>query len=94
MVRVCIPAQLQRMFQAEIVESVPAGTLIELLDALEVRYPGMRQRLCDERGELRRFVNVYVDGEDVRRLDGMSTDVAAGAEVNIVPSIAGGEGAA
>ncbi len=92
MVRVYMPTQLQRMFQAEVVESVPLGTLIELLDALDVRYPGMRQRLCDERGELRRFVNVYVDGENVRRLDGVSTEVADGAEVNIVPSIAGGGG--
>ena len=79
MVRVYIPAQLQRMFQAEVVESVPPGTLTELLDALEIRYPGIRQRLCDERGELRRFVYVYVDSEDVRRLDGVSTRVADGA---------------
>ncbi len=90
MVRVHVPAQLQRMFKTEVVESVPSGSLTALLDVLEVRYPGMRQRLCDEHGELRRFVNIYVDGEDVRGLHGMATAVADGAEVSIVPSIAGG----
>lgn len=69
---------------------MPSGTLDELLDTLESRSPGMRQRLCDERRELRRFVTVFVDGEDVRQLAGIATRVADGAEVNIVPSIAGG----
>lgn len=90
MVRVHLPGQLRQMFQTNAVESMPSGTLDELLDTLESRYPGMRQRLCDERRELRRFVTVFVDGEDVRRLAGIATRVADGAEVNIVPSIAGG----
>lgn len=90
MVRVHLPGQLRQMFQTNAVESLPSGTLDELLDTLESRYPGMRQRLCDERRELRRFVTVFVDGEDVRRLAGIATRVADGAEVNIVPSIAGG----
>ena len=66
------------------------GTLAELIDALEREYPGLKERLCDETGELRRFVNVYVNGEDVRFLSGLQTPIEAGAEVSIVPAVAGG----
>ena len=66
------------------------GTLAELIDVLERDYPGLKERLCDETGELRRFVNVYVNGEDVRFLSGLQTALAAGNEVSIVPAVAGG----
>ena len=66
------------------------GTLAGLIDLLEGDYPGLKERLCDETGELRRFVNVYVNGEDVRFLSGLGTKLEAGAEVSIVPAVAGG----
>jgi molybdopterin synthase sulfur carrier subunit len=66
------------------------GTLIACIDGLEAEYPGLKERLCDENGELRRFVNVYVNGEDVRFQQGMETPLKAGDEVSIVPAVAGG----
>ena len=73
-------------------ESVPAegGTVAELVDQLEGAYPGMRERLCEDSGELRRFVNIYVNGEDVRFLDGLQTALGEDDEVSIVPAVAGG----
>ena len=64
--------------------------LAQCIDALEASYPGLKDRLCDEAGEIRRFVNVYVNGEDVRFLQGLATVVADGDEVSIVPAVAGG----
>ena len=61
-----------------------------LLDAVGARQPALVRRIRDETGALRRFVNVYVDGEDVRHLDGLATALPAGAEVHVLPSVAGG----
>lgn len=70
---------------------VPAReTLGALLDEVRDRWPRLERRLRDERGELRRYVNVYVDGEDCRHLAGLATPVAPGAEVQVIPSVAGG----
>jgi molybdopterin converting factor small subunit len=66
------------------------GTLAELLDDLEASYAGIRARVLDDNGEIRRFVNVYVGNDDVRFLDGLSTPVADGAQVSIIPAVAGG----
>ncbi len=65
-------------------------TLAALLDALEAAAPGIRARVLDESGALRRFVNVYVDEEDVRFTDGLATPVPDGASVSIIPAVAGG----
>jgi len=67
-----------------------SGTLGGVLDALGVRWPRLARRLRDEQGELRRYVNVYVDGEDCRRLAGLATPVRDGAEIQLLPSVAGG----
>jgi sulfur-carrier protein len=67
-----------------------AGTLADVLTLLDESWPRLGRRIRDEQGELRRFVNVYVDGEDVRQLAGMSTAVPDGAEIQVLPSIAGG----
>jgi sulfur-carrier protein len=67
-----------------------SGTLNDVLREIDERWPRLARRICDEQGQLRRFVNVYVDGEDVRRIDGLATPVAAGAEVQLLPSVAGG----
>ena len=66
------------------------ATLSELVQGLDGSFPGMRERLCDETGELRRFVNIYVNGEDVRFLKGLQTALGDGDEVSIVPAVAGG----
>ena len=70
--------------------SVDAGTLTEVIAALESAHPGMRERLLDDDGELRKFVNLFVDDEDVRYLDGLNTQVADGITVSIIPAVAGG----
>jgi molybdopterin converting factor small subunit len=69
---------------------VNAPTVRDILDRLDERYPGFRARVCEETGELRRFINIYVDGEDVRFLDNLATSVPERAEISIVPAIAGG----
>jgi molybdopterin converting factor small subunit len=69
----------------------PAGpTLADLLDTLAERHPLLGRRIRDETGEVRRFVNVYVDGDDVRFGQGLATEVRDGAEVQVLPSVAGG----
>ena len=73
-------------------ESVEADgeTIGEIFEDLENKHPGIGERLCDESGEIRRFVNVYLNQEDIRFIDGKNTAVADGDEVSIVPAIAGG----
>jgi molybdopterin synthase sulfur carrier subunit len=61
-----------------------------VLDDLERKHPGIKERLCDEDGKVRRFVNIYVNGDDIRFLDSLNTNVKEGDEVSIVPAIAGG----
>jgi molybdopterin synthase sulfur carrier subunit len=65
-------------------------TVAALVESLEAAFPGMKERLCEESGELRRFVNVYVNGEDVRFLDGLATALGEDDEISIVPAVAGG----
>jgi sulfur-carrier protein len=66
------------------------GSLRGVLDELDERWPRLARRIRDEQGEIRRYVNVYVDGEDCRRLAGLSTPVPDGAEIQVLPSVAGG----
>jgi molybdopterin synthase sulfur carrier subunit len=66
------------------------GSLRAVLDALASEWPRLERRLRDERGDLRRYVNIYVDGDDCRRSGGLDTPVAAGAEIQVLPSVAGG----
>ncbi len=89
-ITVRIPMPLRKLTGEESVVAGEGSTLGECIDGLEARYPGMKERLCDETGDLRRFVNVYVNGEDVRFLDGLSTPLSGGDEVSIVPAVAGG----
>jgi molybdopterin converting factor small subunit len=88
--KVIIPAPLRKYTAgAELVE-VDAGTVKEVIEKLEGRYPGIRNSVCDESGGLRRFINIYVDGEDVRFLENLATRANDGSEVAIVPAISGG----
>jgi molybdopterin synthase sulfur carrier subunit len=89
-VRVRIPAPLRAVTDGESEVSLAAGSLSECLAALESRFPEIGQRIKDEQGELRRFVNVYVNGEDIRFLQGMDTGLNEGDEVSIIPAVAGG----
>jgi sulfur-carrier protein len=89
-VTIRIPTPLRKLTNELDVVSADGGTLAACIEALESQYPGLKERLCDETGELRRFVNVYVNGEDVRFHDGLKTPLKAGDEVSIVPAVAGG----
>lgn len=89
-VRVRIPAQIRRLYGTQTHETVDAGSVAELVRALDARYPGMGDRLAEPDGRLRRWVNFFVDGEDVRTLAGEATPLRPGCEVLIVPSVAGG----
>ena len=89
-VMVRIPTPLRRLTQGRDRVDAEGENLNAVIDFLEDQYPGMRGRLCDDQGELRNFVNVYVDGEDVRFLDGLTTATKPGNEISIVPAVAGG----
>ena len=88
--KVIIPTLLRRLTANADAVEVDATTVRDILDRLDERYPGFRARVCEETGELRRFINIYVDGEDVRFLDNLATLVPERAEISIVPAIAGG----
>lgn len=89
-VSVRIPTPLRKLTNNQDIVTGAAGDLRACIDALEATYPGLRERLCDETGEIRRFVNIYVNGEDVRFLAGLATPLKPGDEVSIVPAVAGG----
>ena len=89
-VRVRIPTPLRALTGGAAEVTVAGGSVAECIAQLEAQYPGIEQRLKDENGELRRFVNLYVNGEDVRFLQGLDTHLKAGDEVSIVPAVAGG----
>jgi molybdopterin synthase sulfur carrier subunit len=88
-VSVKIPTQLRQATEGESEAQVDGSTVGEVLDALYERYGELRSRIAED-GGLRRFVNVYVDGEDIRFLDGLDTPVEDGDEVTILPAVAGG----
>lgn len=89
-VTVRIPTQLRTLTGGTGELSLDGATVGEVLKALDAAHPGMADRLFDESGSLRRFVNVFVEDEDVRFLDGLETAVSAGQTVSIVPAVAGG----
>jgi molybdopterin synthase sulfur carrier subunit len=89
-VTVRIPTPLRKLTNEQDVVQSDGETLLACIETLEKTYPGLKDRLCDETGELRRFVNIYVNGEDVRFVAGMQTPLKPGDEVSIVPAVAGG----
>lgn len=90
MAKIRIPTPLQKLTQNQGEVAAQGATLKDVLTDLEKQFPGIRQRLYDEKGALRRFVNFYVNNEDIRFLNGETTPVKEGDEVSIVPAIAGG----
>ena len=89
-VNVRIPAPLRPLTNNLDVVAAEGGSVLAIIDGLDTAYPGIKDRICDETGEIRRFVNVYVNGDDVRFLQGIDTTLKAGDEVSIVPAVAGG----
>lgn len=89
-VKVRIPTPLQRITQGKEEVEGSAGTIIDLINDLEKKYPGIAERIS-EGGKVRRFVNIYVNEEDIRFLQTEQTPVKDGDEVSIVPAIAGGK---
>lgn len=89
-IQVRIPTPLQSLAGNKDIVAATGSTVSEVLAALEKAHPGFKQRLYDEKGELRRFINFYVNDEDIRFLDGANTKIKDGDEISIVPAIAGG----
>ena len=89
-VKVKIPTPLQKLTKDQEEVTASGGTVSALIIDLEKAYPGIRERLCDDQGKLRRFVNIYVNEEDIRFLKGEATPLKDGDEVSIIPAIAGG----
>ena len=89
-VTVRIPTQLRELSGGAAEISTDGATVAEVLKALEATHPGFAERLFDDQGELRRFVNVFVADEDIRFLDGINTPTADGTTVSIIPAVAGG----
>ena len=89
-VLVRIPTVLQQLAGGRREIEIEGETVAQVIDGLEKEAPGFKERLLDEDGKIRRFVNVYVDEEDIRFLDGLSTSIKDGSEVSIIPAVAGG----
>ena len=89
-VTVRIPTQLRALSGGASEVTLEGGTVAEVLKSLDAAHPGFAERLYDEGGALRRFVNVFVADEDIRFLDGVDTPVADGQTLSIVPAVAGG----
>lgn len=89
MVTVRIPTPLRTLTGGQEQVQAPGETVRAVIEGLEQKHPGIRERLLDDKG-VRRFVNIYVGDEDIRFLDGLDTQLKAGDEISIVPAIAGG----
>ena len=89
-IKVRIPTPLRKLTNNEEIVEVTAGTVGDAITELQSRYPGIKERLLDETGAVRRFVNVYVNEEDIRFLQNQQTPIKPGDEISIIPAIAGG----
>lgn len=89
-IKVRIPTPLQKLTQEKAEVEANAKTVQDLIDELNRTYPGIKDRICDERGQIRRFVNIFLNEEDIRFLEKEKTPLKDGDEVSIVPAIAGG----
>ena len=89
-VLVRIPTPLRSLTQGQAEVKVEGTSIGELIERLDAKYAGLKDRLCEESGSIRRFINIYVNDEDIRFLQGTATPLKAGDAVSIVPAIAGG----
>ena len=90
MVQVKIPTPLRKYTGGAGGVEADGGTVASLVDDLDRRHPGIKERICDESGQVRRFVNIFVNGEDIRFLQNLDTPIKDSDEISIVPAIAGG----
>ena len=90
MIKVRIPTPRRPLTKGQGEVESAAANIVDMIGSLDATYPGLKNRLCDEKGDLRRFVNIYVNEEDIRFLNGKETSLKDGDEVSIVPAIAGG----
>lgn len=85
-----IPTALRKLTADKETVEAKGATIAEIIDCLEENYPGIKERICDESGQVRRFVNIFLNDEDIRFLEATGTLVKDGDEISIVPAIAGG----
>ena len=91
MIRVRIPTPLRPMTGGKSEVEMEGSTIAQMIDNLGAAFPGIQERLCDEDGKIRRFINIYLNEEDIRFLAGKDTSLKDGDEVSIIPAIAGGK---
>ena len=92
-VKVRIPTPLMKLTDNQAEVSAEGGSVSEVINNLENQFNGIKERICDENGSPRRFINIYINEEDIRFLEGEDTVVKDGDEISIIPAIAGGMGA-
>ena len=85
-----IPTPLRKLTNNETSVDAVGKTIEQIVESLDSTYPGMRERLIDDNGDLRHFVNIYLNGEDIRYIDGLKSPVSDNDELSIVPAVAGG----
>jgi len=90
-VKVRIPTPLRSLTNGSEEVTVEGGSIKEVVDNLETQHNGFKERLCDENGQIRRFINIYLNDEDIRFKDNQNTQVSDGDQISIVPAIAGGK---
>ena len=88
--KVRIPASLRKLTKDQAVVESNGKTVEDVLSDLEKKYPGIKERICDETGQIRRFINIFVNGEDIRFKEGAKTKISGESEISIIPAIAGG----
>ena len=86
-----IPTPLRKLTNNETSVDAVGKTIEQIVESLDSAYPGMRERLIDDNGDLRHFVNIYLNGEDIRYIDGLKSPVSDNDELSIVPAVAGGQ---
>lgn len=89
-VNIKIPASLRKFVANQDTVEVDGANVRDALNALEVKFPGIKAKLCDDQGNVRRFINIYANSEDIRFLENLETPLKDGAELQVVPAIAGG----
>jgi sulfur-carrier protein len=89
-IQVRIPVQLRALTNGEEVVTASGTSVSEIIEDIDSKYPGVRDRICEADGKVRRFVNIFVNEEDIRFLDNLQTPISENDEVSIIPAIAGG----
>ena len=89
-VSVRIPTPLRKITDGKSEVDAAGGNISQIIDNMEQSYPGIKQKLCDESGAMRKFLNIYLNDEDIRFMDGLATEVREGDTLSLIPAIAGG----